>query len=101
MRLGVVGALGPKSTINYYCELMIDRLDVNRGIELVRHDHPRARFPRSCAAYRWNVSNCIESQALCVLCSPVRDIELSMVSSLWAHAIRATFGGLPCSRSRT
>ena len=50
---------------------------------------------------RGNVSNCIESQACCCLQgSPVRAIELSMVSSLWAQAMRASFGGLPRSRRR-
>lgn len=54
-RVGLVGGLGPESTIDYYRRvlalwqeerpstapsLVIDSLDVDRGIELVRHDHP-------------------------------------------------------------
>ncbi|MDY7094837.1 MAG: amino acid racemase [Acidobacteriota bacterium] len=53
-RLGLVGGLGPESTIDYYRKIiqswveiqpdtlpavLIDSLDVNRGIELVRNDH--------------------------------------------------------------
>lgn len=54
-RLGIVGGLGPESTIDYYRrildlwrernpaslpDLLIDSLDVNRGIHLVSNDHP-------------------------------------------------------------
>lgn len=54
MRLGLVGGLGPESTIDYYRRIIdawrahdpstapaiiIDSLDVNRGLQLVEHDH--------------------------------------------------------------
>lgn len=53
MRVGLVGGLGPESTIDYYRriiqvwqestpgsapDIVIDSLDVDRGIQLVRHD---------------------------------------------------------------
>ena len=54
-RLGIVGGLGPESTIDYYRRILqewkrnspssspsiiIDSLDVNRGLRLVEHDRP-------------------------------------------------------------
>jgi aspartate racemase len=53
--LGIVGGLGPESTIDYYRRIVqewrrddpasypsivIDSLDVDRGLKLVEHDHP-------------------------------------------------------------
>ena len=54
-RLGIVGGLGPESTVDYYRRILaacgasptspapgivIDSLDVQRGLHLVEHDHP-------------------------------------------------------------
>lgn len=54
-RVGIVGGLGPESTIDYYRRILeaagatptspapgivIDSLDVQRGLHLVEHDHP-------------------------------------------------------------